>query len=541
MSFIPFQVAESGEFSADPSAAGEKLIAVSSANAANDRDGVKIVGNIAGPSSTSETRVLATDSRIERETSATFISISSLSIVTTPLTGSIYLYGQGVAAEGDIQVTSVPADGATLEIGLAGYTQTYTFRCPAAFTVTTVAVASLAQGDYFDIAIAGTTYRFWMSLDGSNTSIPSDPGVLTLIDLTGLTTDDEVATALEAGMESAITGWTCSVSAEVVTAVKDVLGTATLTFTDGAAAAATGFTYSEAGELGEGTADAANQIRTGYSASTGAAATPTEIALYIQYAMNASGGTAGTQYGTGTSAHAYLSALTSGAVTTVTDRIACRRQLGWSSVAPTGITVRDPVGGAYGTLIGTVSGSSNIASGQIFNTPDLTDPTLNALFASNTDAIQVQGRQASLRLLAANCNTAIVVKLQASDDGTTYYDVSGETADLTGTVSGTAAAYVVTGSGTVFTLELGVGEKIVIAGYVYVIASITSDTSLITTTPLATSPAGATFKKQRWMQIAYIFDTTSQLIPIPQCEYCRLMFTTNANTAQVNLHAGLIL
>lgn len=540
MSFIPFQVAESGEFSADPSAVGEKLIAVSSANAANDRDGVKIVGNIAGPSSTSETRALATDSRIERETSATFISISSLSIVTTPLTGSIYLYGQGVAAEGDIQVTSVPADGATLEIGLAGYTQTYTFRCPAAFTVTTVAVASLAQGDYFDIAIAGTTYRFWMSLDGSNTSAPGDPGVLTKIDLTGLTTDDEVATALEAGMESAITGWTCSVSAEVVTAVKDVLGTATLTFTDGAAAAATGFTYSEAGELGEGTADAANQIRTGYSASTGAAATTTEIALYIQYAMNASGGTAGTQYGTGTAAHAYLSALAASSVTTVTDRIACRRQLGWSSVPPAGITVRDPVGGAYGTLIGTVSGSSNIASGQIFNTPDVTDPTLNALYSSETDAIQVQGRQASLRLYAANVTSAVVVKLQASDDGTTYYDVSGE-ADLSGTVSGTAAAYVVTGVGTVFTLELIVGDKIIIDGYVYVVASITSNTSLITATPLATSPAGATFKKQRWMQIGSIFDNFPQLIPIPQCEYCRLVFTTNANTAQVNLHAGLIL
>lgn len=541
MSFIPFQVSSNNDFDAAPSVAGEKLVVVSSSNAANDRDGVVLVGNIAGPSSTSETRGLATNSMIERETSATLISLAAMTAVTTPLTGVISIYGQGVAAEGDIQVTEVPLDGATLEIGLAGYTQTYTFRCPAAFTITTVAASSLADSDYFDIAIGATTYRFWFEIDGAGGVAPSNPGVLTKVSILSTDTAADVATTLEVAMESAITGWTCSASSDVITAVKDVLGTATLTFTDGTAGAATGFTYSEAGELGEGTADAANQIRTGFGVATGAAATTAEVALWIQYAMNASGGTAGTQYGTGTSAHAYLSASNTNSVTTITDRIACRRQLGWSSVAGTGLTVRDPTGGAYGTLLGQISGSTGITTGQIFNTPDLSDPTLIGLFASSTDAIQVQGRQATLRLEIANVSSAVIVKLQASDDGTTYYDVSGNTANLAGTVSGTSGAYVVTGSGTVFDYELVVGDKVIIAGYVYEVASITSSTEFITKTPLATSPSGATFKKQRWMQIGSLYDGLNQLIPIPQCEYCRLYIVTNANTASTNLHAGLII
>lgn len=545
MSFIPFQVSESGEFTAAPSAAGEKLIAVSTANAANDRDGVTIVGSIAGPSSTSETRALQTDSRIERETTASFISISSLSIVTAPLTGSIYLYGQGVAAEGYLQVTSVPADASTLVVGLAGYEQTYTFRCPAAFTLSTGTAAStttIADSDYFDIAIAGTTYRFWFEVDGAGGVAPSNPGVLTKVSILSTDTNADVATTLEAAMETAITGWTCSVSSSLITAVKNVLGTATLTFTDGAAAAATGITYDESGELGEGTADAANQIRTGYSASTGAAATTDEIALYIQYAMNASGGTAGTQYGTGTSAHAYLSALASTTVVTITDRIACLRQLGWSSTPPTGITAINPIGGAYGNLIGIVSGSTNISTGMILNTPDASEPTLNANYQSWTDPIQVQGRQATLSINAGNFSSAVIAKLQVSDDGdgSTFYDVSGDSADLTGTVSGTAAAYVITGSGTIFLYEFKVGDTIVIGSYAYTIASIASDTSLTTVQPLATSPAGATFKKRLYMQIGQLYEGR-QLIPIPQCEYCRLVFVTNTNTAQANLHAGLIL
>ena len=131
MSFIPFQVSESGEFSASLSGVGEKLIAFSTSDAANDRAGIKLVGNVAS-TSTLETLALSTDSRIERETTNSFETLSSLSIVTTPLTGSIYLYNQGVAAEGDLRIDSVPADAATLIIGLAGYTQTYTFVCPAA-------------------------------------------------------------------------------------------------------------------------------------------------------------------------------------------------------------------------------------------------------------------------------------------------------------------------------------------------------------------------------------------------------------------------
>ena len=533
MSFIPFQTAASAvSFINQPAGVGEKLVIVSSDT--GDTIAINLTGLVAS-TPTAEAVTLSTNSRIERQTTNTFQSPLTALTPASALTGYVSVFGQGTAASGSLTFGSVPSDGDTLAIGLVGYQQTYTFRTPAAFTITTVAVAALSQADYFDMAVAGTTNRFWFDIDGNGTGAPSNPGVLTEIDVTTGQSANDVATALEAGMESAITGYTCSVSTNVVLCVKNVLGASTQTFTDGTSS--TGFTYDESGQLGEGTADSANQIRTGYD-TDGTAATASDVALWTQYAINASGGTAGTHYGTATAANAYLSALASSAVVAITDRIACSRSLGWTNTSPASITTVNPVGGANGPLIASVTGSQSIAAAQSFDNADLADPTLLALFASTTDWIAVNGRPSTLRLAINNVGTAVQLKLQASDDGTNAYDISGTTA-LTGTVAGTAAAYTITGTSTLFLTELRVGDVIVISTYAYVVASIASDTSLAVSAPLVTSPSGTSATRQLPVQIARL-DNNSQIIPVPPMEYVRLNFTANANTTDSKLHAGII-
>lgn len=529
MSFRPFQTTAEGTFSAQPSGAGEKLVAVSTD--ASDTVNIVITGN---STPASETLALSTDGKIERETAATFDSLTALSASAT-LTGYVSVYGQGTAGVGDIRLDSVPAGAETLVIGLTGYTQTYTYRQPAAFTIQTVAASALADSDYFDIAIGGTTNRFWYEIDGAGGVAPADPGTLTKVSILSTDTAADVATATEAAMETTITGWSFSVSSSTITAAKDVLGTATLTFTDGAAAAATGFTYTA---IGTGTADAANQIRTGYT-NTGEAATTTDVALWTQYAVNATGGTAGTHYGTATAANSYLSASAASGVVTLTDRIACYRSLGWVVTSPASGEARTIAGGAYGTLLALITADEFIQSSQIFDNADLADNTLLALWADATDAIFVNGQPSTLRLQINNVTTAVTVTLQASDDGTTWYDISGTSA-LTGTVAGTASAYVLTGTSTLFTTELRVGEKITISGYTYTVASIASATSLYTVEPLATSPSGTSVVKLLPVQIASL-KNNSQFIPVPPVEYARLNFTANVNTTDSKLHAGLII
>lgn len=533
MSFRPFQTTANGSFAAQPVSTGEYLIAVSSD--ASDLLTVTVNGDAGG--ATTENVSLTTSGRIERQTAAAFTTLTKLSTSGT-LAGYLSLRGQGTAGVGDIRFTTIPTDGLQLVIGLVGQTQTYTYVCPAYFTLSTgtaASVTTIADSDYFDIAISGTTYRFWFEVDGAGGVAPSNPGVLTKVNILSTDTNALVATTLEASMESAITGYTCAVSSSTITVVKDILATATFTFTDGAAAAATGITYT-LGDLG--LADAANQIRTSYD-TDGTVATATDVALWTQYAINATGGTAGTHYGTATAANAYVSASAASTTTTITDRLACSRNLGWTVTAPSGATARTVTGGANGQLLATLTSSNSIQTSQIFDNADLADDTLLGLWTGATDAILVNGVASTLRLAINNVTTAITAKIQASDDGTTYYDISGTTA-LTGTVAGTAAAYTLTGTSTLFTTELRVGDQITISTYTYTVASIASATSLAVTTPLVTSPSGTSATKLLPVQIASL-DNNSQFVAMPPVQYARLNVTANANTTDSKLHAGLIL
>ena len=535
MSFIPFTVTGSGSFASQPQGAGEKIIIVSD-NASDNGETLTLSGLVGGLPD-SEVITLGSTGLLEVEGTKSFTSLSSAA-ASAGVAGSISAYGQGTAAVGDSRVSSVPATGATWIIGLSGLTRTYTFRSPAAFTLLTgvaATVTAIVDNDYFDVTISGTVYRFWFEVDGAGVTAPANPGTLTKVSILSTDTNADVAVTLEASMESVITGFTCSVSSATITCVKDVLGAITFAFADGAAAAATGIT-NPSSVLG--TADAANQIRTGYD-TDGTAATESDVALWIQYAINATGGTAGTHYGTGTAVHAHLSASASSDLVTLTDRVAADRILGWTKTDPTGLSTRTPLGGVNGALLATFAASQSINVAQSFDNADLSDATLIAGFTGNTDGILLNGQPATLRIACANIASAITVAVQGSDDGVAYNTISGTTA-LTGTVSGTAGAYVVTGAGTAFDTELRVGSVIVISTNAYEVASIASSTSLAVRTPLVTSPSGTAATVQLPVQLSSI-DNNSQYISLPQREYVRLDFLTNGTTVNSNFHAGIIL
>ena len=77
MSFRPFQISASGELDAQPTSAGEKLVVVSD-NAGDVGDTVTIRGIVATAAATN-TVTLSTGSKIEKETTDAFTSITGIS------------------------------------------------------------------------------------------------------------------------------------------------------------------------------------------------------------------------------------------------------------------------------------------------------------------------------------------------------------------------------------------------------------------------------------------------------------------------------
>ena len=65
--------------------------------------------------------------KIEVQTSASFTAITQAILASAPA-GSVTAFASGTAAIGDIRVDAIPADGATLTLGLVGSTQAYRFK-----------------------------------------------------------------------------------------------------------------------------------------------------------------------------------------------------------------------------------------------------------------------------------------------------------------------------------------------------------------------------------------------------------------------------
>lgn len=162
---------------------------------------------------------------------------------------------------------------------------------------------------------------------------------------------------------------------------------------------------------------AANEIK--IAASVAAQATN------IYEAINA-GANAGTDYGTGTAANAFLTASAPvGAVVTLTDKLAVSRQLTWALSQGVGatISIRTMVGGATGTLLATLTaGVTSVYNSFSLASEDLSAYTIPALFTGTSAAIQVGGRPFTLRFKGAGISSGIAMNYQTSTDGTNWAD-----------------------------------------------------------------------------------------------------------------------
>lgn len=127
------------------------------------------------------------------------------------------------------------------------------------------------------------------------------------------------------------------------------------TFSYGLTGYATAYTFVAALSTGP---TVAYEIRIGTST--------TECAAHIFDALNADGGTVGTDFSTGTLAHPQAEATAiSGAIITTADKIACRRQLGWTTAktyAPA--TVTAAIGPASAILDVTAVGGGTLEVGM---------------------------------------------------------------------------------------------------------------------------------------------------------------------------------
>lgn len=83
----------------------------------------------------------------------------------------------------------------------------------------------------------------------------------------------------------------------------------------------------------------------------------------------------------------------------------------------------------------------------------------------------------------------------APTDFVDAYAGAGQNENIRGTVAGTVGTTAITGTSTYFTLDLKVGEHIVIAGVAYQIAAIASSTALTLSSALLATASGATAQR----------------------------------------------
>lgn len=151
-------------------------------------------------------------------------------------------------------------------------------------------------------------------------------------------------------------------------------------------------------------------------------ASATDTALSLKKAINLDG-VAGTDYYTGTTANAIYSATVVTTVITLTDRIPCLRQVAQTiTESSTNFAIRLPIGGVDGTLLFTFSAGVVAAADVLtFSSEDHSETTLPALMLGTSNAINVQGSQAMLRLWSDN---ALSYRVESSTDQTNWTTTS---------------------------------------------------------------------------------------------------------------------
>lgn len=167
---------------------------------------------------------------------------------------------------------------------------------------------------------------------------------------------------------------------------------------------------------------AANEVKIGAAAS--------DTAANLDKAINDSG-TEGTHYGTGTAANAFLSSTVSGTILTVTDRLACDRQLDWSfTQSGTALSLSTPIGGVDGALLVTVTAGDTARTGAIsLDDEALVLGAVPPLTTFVSDWLRTGGKNCTLYLAAGSVASPLSVSYEIATD--TGYPVAGATS-LTG-------------------------------------------------------------------------------------------------------------
>jgi hypothetical protein len=426
MPVYPFLVEQGGTFAGVPDPAGELVIIRSTSELDISPMSLQIGGTVAAVPDGEALALSALDGRIERQSTKLYQAINTLSLSDTP-SGSIIVYGQGVAAHGNINLPSGgPVAGGILRLGLNGFEKTYTWRAGAAWLITTLAVASLGQGDYIDVTIAGVVNRFWFDIDAAGTGAPSNPGTLTEVDVVTGGTADDVADALQAAIDTLTTA-NATVDGDEVTVTAEILGT--MTVADGAGGAATGFTLASTVTGTAGVTD--GDVLIGGDRF--------QTIRNLAHAINAGTGS-GTLYGSGTSANAYASAFSDSTRSTSTfdgtshgtayiqDRMAVERLLSWSlDSTEEDFSLVAPASGSMGVVIATLDANAQTLSEAMeFNNPGLATDLdngrglLQALSLPTSAALYIGGHASTLRLLAANYANPVTVDVDFSEDAANW-------------------------------------------------------------------------------------------------------------------------
>lgn len=174
-------------------------------------------------------------------------------------------FGNAAFATGSITFTgdTQPGEGATVTIGDDLQDVTFEFRddeVAATATITCVAFAELTTGDYILITEPdGTTHAFWFDLTGSDV-IPGGAAAADneyVVDVSGDTTDAQVATTLAGVIDTAAIGLGAASADEVVTLTVDEAGDAgndwqLAEFVDAAGFEVTAFTGGDDNEASAG-------------------------------------------------------------------------------------------------------------------------------------------------------------------------------------------------------------------------------------------------------------------------------------------------
>ena len=140
----------------------------------------------------------------------------------------------------------------------------------------------------------------------------------------------------------------------------------------------------------------------------------------------------------------YVTATVTTSTVNLTDRIKCARQLAWAvSATGSAVTIRQPIGGADGTLLGYFPAGSQYLStstGIALDSEDLTTDTLPQNWEGSSSALSINGRcTIDIRNEALTAG-AVALKYEVSNDGGTNWE-DGQTA-ITGLTTSPDEQYI---------------------------------------------------------------------------------------------------